>query len=907
MKLSQATVRNYRIHREISIEFDPARTLIGGPNESGKSTFIEAVHRGLFLKAKGTTAVHKAMASRIHGSPPEVEVAFTAAGSHWTVYKRFSGQSGIARLTESGGRTHEGDEAEARLAELLGLGSEWDQRVTADRIQARWSHLWIWQGGADRIPTADLSSEHHDLVQRLQDSGGAAAVLSDLDSAVLRTVDDEIEATFTQRGEPKAGTTLARARDSLDEAEARQAEAQARVDRLENDIRERESAAATAEEARVALADAERRLAECEAAQKKVATLQGRKETLDTQLAAAEKERVRIQEVREAHATLGDEIKALASDLESEEERIDAAEQAVNRQRTLLEEARKEQAEAEAACRRTRLRARFLTAVVEERRQHRQVEALEERGREIARLRKSLDERDAALARLPAIDAQDPDRFRELDETRIRAETALENVAARLQVESADAPVVIDGDPVAPGEERTIFDESTIAVGQGVRIRVTPGGGKSLAEARQDAATAARACREFLEERSVPDYATLTSLLDRRREIARDRDDLVRRLAELDAAKQGDSLAAARTARETALAECERCRNALEETDNPLGDGTADLEAAQQKLRDEETALAGQESAEQRGRERAAAADADLETARETRDRFREERNQRNRDREAKVARRQQIEEGHGDAEAIANAVAEATRLRDECRTEVAAIEESLRRLDPETLERDQERFTRAREVHATTLREAETRAAIAGDRLQSDGSGDPYEALEFARAAQDAARTRWERLQHEADAVKLLHRLLGQARGELAETFSRPLAERIDRYLRALFGPDVSTQVDIGDDHISGIRLVRRTGTAIDYPFDDLSGGTREQLAGAIRLASAELLATGHDGSLPIVFDDAFAYSDPERVEELQRMLDLAARNGLQVIVLTCNPADYRSFGARTHLIDRA
>mgnify|MGYP003471247982 CR=1 FL=1 len=54
MKLLSAVVRNYRVHREVAVEFDGSRTLIGGPNESGKSTLMEAVHRALFLKATVT-------------------------------------------------------------------------------------------------------------------------------------------------------------------------------------------------------------------------------------------------------------------------------------------------------------------------------------------------------------------------------------------------------------------------------------------------------------------------------------------------------------------------------------------------------------------------------------------------------------------------------------------------------------------------------------------------------------------------------------------------------------------------------------------------------------------------------------------------------------------------------------
>ena len=65
-----------------------------------------------------------------------------------------------------------------------------------------------------------------------------------------------------------------------------------------------------------------------------------------------------------------------------------------------------------------------------------------------------------------------------------------------------------------------------------------------------------------------------------------------------------------------------------------------------------------------------------------------------------------------------------------------------------------------------------------------------------------------------------------------------------------------------------------------------------------------AEVLAADHNGCLPIVFDDAFAYSDPERVQILQRMLDLAASRKLQIIVLTCNPSDYAALGASQTLL---
>ena len=70
-----------------------------------------------------------------------------------------------------------------------------------------------------------------------------------------------------------------------------------------------------------------------------------------------------------------------------------------------------------------------------------------------------------------------------------------------------------------------------------------------------------------------------------------------------------------------------------------------------------------------------------------------------------------------------------------------------------------------------------------------------------------------------------------------------------------------------------------------------------REQLAAALRLSMADVLKDAHDGCLPLVFDDAFTNSDPERVDLVKRMLGTAVERGLQVILLTCDPAAYGAF----------
>lgn len=119
MRLLSVTLRNYRVHKELSVSFDPSRNLIGGPNESGKSTLAEAIHRALFLRAKTGGGIQKEMASSIHHGEPEVSLRFEACGVTWELEKRFAGPKGSTRLTGAGMTALKDDEADSKLSEIL--------------------------------------------------------------------------------------------------------------------------------------------------------------------------------------------------------------------------------------------------------------------------------------------------------------------------------------------------------------------------------------------------------------------------------------------------------------------------------------------------------------------------------------------------------------------------------------------------------------------------------------------------------------------------------------------------------------------------------------------------------------------------------------------------------------------
>jgi energy-coupling factor transporter ATP-binding protein EcfA2 len=152
---------------------------------------------------------------------------------------------------------------------------------------------------------------------------------------------------------------------------------------------------------------------------------------------------------------------------------------------------------------------------------------------------------------------------------------------------------------------------------------------------------------------------------------------------------------------------------------------------------------------------------------------------------------------------------------------------------------------------------------------------------------------------QRSADAIRMLDDLFDEARKQADQTLANAIESHIDPYLQCVFGEAASARIARDERDGYSIALYRPQQGAED--FKSLSGGTKEQLATAVRLATAEILAPAFDGCLPIVLDDAFTNTDPERVRKLASMLFLASDRGLQVIIGTCQPEDYVDVPGKT------
>lgn len=881
MRLHSITVRNYRRHKELRVDLDSARTLIGGPNESGKSTLVEAAHRALFLKAKGNTEIHRLMESMIHGGKPEVEVEFEAGGKRYTLHKIFKGASGTTRLTQTAGATWQGDEAEEKLAALIKI--ENGRKYTdPDKLNAEWSHLWVWQGKSSGDPLGSIGREHGSLVQRLQSHGGASVVQSAVDTQVSGYFAALAEAIFKQNWEPKSGSEYGQALQA--ESEAVEAEAQARsiLQNLQHAIDQHERASAQIAEADNALNHQE---AERVALNQRSAEIT-RLRLLEQDQLRAVNEAIRIHESRlnaeQKVSELGRALTSQRASLAPQNEKLGTLKQASLSARQAQDETEDTLRRAEQTLQEARAQHDLAQAQASLQEKTRLQDRLQTRAKQIRDL---LDQRtsiEQQAERLAKVDAAALRQLQGLERAHDKAQVMLASVATEIEVLSSPHPVQAGKETLTNGQRLTLTEETELAVGE-TRLRIRPGGGTSLAEARQQEQETLHQLREALGKLGVKTLAEASAAQAGREHLQTEWKTVTAELKGLDYEKLAAELTAAERELTAAKSEVER-RHAtgspasldLAATKRNLAEAETHQQTCRRQLEAQQSALKKTEAALTQQIESMRALETEI-TQVET--------------------RLSMLIEHEGDDHTRAQALAEAQILKTTAAAQITATRQALAQHQPEHLEADQARFERAWKLQSDKKMQAHEMRISAAALLRSDGSSDPAAALALAEARAQMARAHREAAERHARAIKHIHDLLLEEQQTLADQFTRPLAERVTGYLQRLFGTDVQVNVTLQDNQFQGLSLSR--GSQGAFSFDSLSEGAREQVAAAFRLALAEILAESHDGCLPVVFDDAFAHSDPERVQNLQRMLDLAATRGLQIILLTCTPADYAQMGA--------
>jgi DNA repair exonuclease SbcCD ATPase subunit len=896
MRLLHCQLQNVRLHGDLALTFSPRLTLIGGPNESGKSTLVEALHRALFLKAAATGAPVEALQSRLHMGQPVVQLAFEAKGDTWTLRKRFSGSTGQVTLqAERSNRQLSGPMAEELLAELLGVGEIVGSRQAGTVLPSRWAHLWVRQGlsGDDLLAAGKSSYDFDQLRLQLERSGGAAVQQSAHDQRVEQRLQAALEENFTSRGTKKHSPLY-----------QREQELRAAGERLDR-----------------ALA----RLADYEAASEELAVIGEQLEQVQTvELPALQERRKLLLEGAEAAERLDAAIKLAAKNLEPIRLRHDAAAQTLQQLDRLSAECDQRQqrlAELQASAAGAQGRDDELTAAQQQRLHNLETLRLQrqtleqrqqllqrlverastadslqrlaaelEKRRQAARQRQSLAQQ---LAALPALNKQSLQQLRQLEQTLRDARTRQQAMAAGVTLLRADQPVRLDGRPLPVGEQQRLSSIFQLQVGEDVVLEIAPGGGQALEELEQTVQSAGEQLTKHLAACGAASVEAAAELLEQRTELEQ-------RLAGLGADSPAD------------LTELERQQEALQQRIAELEGELQELAAVRQALEQEQPlpeALAGLQALQQqisRNAKHASAAaqlaETELEEARAALQSFQQQRlseasqlevvRAERADRQERLA---QLIHQHGERETVAAQLGSLAQERQQAEAQLNQLQADRAALGSQNAEREQRRLDEQIEALQRRQEQLLDQRGAAKQRCDSISSEDPYAAVERARVQVESAEADHLQLRRLTEAQQLLQELFQEAQADLSCRYTQPLAGAIGEYLRPLI-PDGQV-ARLSYDQSTGFQGLQLRRGREYYNFEALSGGMREQLAAALRLSMADVLKDAHDGCLPLVFDDAFTHSDPERIELVKRMLTTAVERGLQVILLTCDPAAYGSF----------
>ncbi len=895
MRLLNCQLQNVRLHGDLDLTFSPRLTLIGGPNESGKSTLVEALHRALFLKASATGAPVEALQSRLHLGQPVVQIGFEAKGDNWTLRKRFSGATGQVTLqAESSGKPLTGPAAEDVLAELLGVGEIIGSRQAGTVLPSRWAHLWVRQGlsGDDLLAT---STSHYDFDQlrlQLERSGGAAVQQSALDQQVEKRIKDALDENFTTRGTKRHSPLYGR-EEALKTAQSRMELALARLAEYEDAS---EQLADLCDELEQLQAQQLPALLESQKRQQEGAQAVNR---LDAAIELATKElepiqlrhgaaQQTLQQLDDLHAeiaqrqTLLTTLEANATGAQGREAELKAAELQHKQSLATLNQQRQSLEQRQQVLQRLVERTSTAESLT---RQNAEVEKLQQEASKRQSLQRQLND-------LPAISKPSLLDLRGLEQQLRDALTRQEAMAAGVKLLKADQPVRLDGRPLQVGDEQRLSAVFQLQVGDGVVLEIAPGGGQALGDLEE----AVQSVREQLAARlaalKVVSVAAGEELLEQRTGLEQQLAALGTAPADPGQLEQQNAALQQRLAElDGELQDLAEVRQAMEQ-EQPLPESLSGLQALQQQV----------SATSKHTLAAVGAADKELEAARSALQAFQQQRiseaSQIEVVRGELADRRQRLEpliSQHGDRDGMAAQLTGLGKQRQEAEAELNRLKAERTAISSQDPEREQQRLQEQMENLTRRQEELLDQRGAAKQRCDSISSQDPFAAVEQARLQLETAEADLRQLQRVIAAHKLLRDTFQDVQADVSSRYSEPLARAIGDYLRPLV-PDGQV-ARLSYDQSKGFQGLQLRRGQEYYDFEALSGGMREQLAAALRLSMADVLKEAHDGCLPLVFDDAFTNSDPERIDLVKRMLGTAVDRGLQVILLTCDPTAYGAF----------
>ncbi|WP_101065452.1 AAA family ATPase [Roseovarius salinarum] len=844
-------------------------TTISAPNESGKSTFFDALHALFFLD-------HKSQAQEIKSLQPYAKGAVRIAadvedpqGRAFRLEKSFLSRK-AARVT---------DLANGRVIAQEGEAEDWIARFIGAAEGAPAGLLWVRQGATGMEPAGSGAREKSERA-RLREARQTlmSSVAGEVDNitggrrmdAIMKKCTAELEALATQAGNPKAGGAWARARAEVAALEAEEAELSGPLSELTDALEERaelrrQSAADADPDRDAQRAEALRAAREAvETARAHAARVEEARQTL--RLAQIEADRAgeradSARRAREADAarrtaagTADAALERATEDLESRDADLAHEEKGL---RTAV--AVRDEVAARLAAVRDHEKRRERAA------RHEKLVAQMNKARGFVRAHRTSAEFLAGHAGVPDLVAEVEARADELAGLTARREAS----APRVSMDYDGAARVLQGQaPVEPGTELPIVTKTVLALPGIGRMTLRPSGSVDA----DHVARAEDALADVLDRLGVETRAQARALHETWQAATREK------------ARAEDALAVVAPEGVDALRQEIEALEAegLDLSDEPPKEDSGALERA---LEAAETAVAQATTRRDTARESRNAAAEALAGART----------------EARLIRQAIAEaETAPGPEAVAERDAardRALQARDEAHAALADLE--AKAPDLEALEAELERVRSAQEATERTRAHRQERLATLDGLIGARAEDGVEYRLEECRDKLKRARERAARYAEEVAVLRELKAQLEAARAAARETYFEPVTNELLPLLKMLH-PDAEVEMD--PETMLPARIVRDGETE---ELDVLSGGAVEQVAILTRLAFARLYAR-QGREIPIILDDALVHSDDARIVKMFSALTRAARNQ-QILVFSCRTRAFEDLGGTRPAIERA
>ena len=142
--------------------------------------------------------------------------------------------------------------------------------------------------------------------------------------------------------------------------------------------------------------------------------------------------------------------------------------------------------------------------------------------------------------------------------------------------------------------------------------------------------------------------------------------------------------------------------------------------------------------------------------------------------------------------------------------------------------------------------------------------------------------------LNRKAQAARMLYEVLNEHKESAEKDYSVHFAKYINDLAKSFYGTDVHFNVS------DSFEVVSRIMDKKEVEIKHLSTGAKEQLAILIRLALTQIVQVGEP--FPVILDDEFAHSDPERIAMMNNIFSDFG-DDQQFIMLTCTPEKFMGY----------